>query len=462
MNPFRLGIQCTPYQLFDEGLEPALDALAAAGCDAIHPSAHVYYTPGGQRRSPGEPWSRHLADDHPPRRCTPGPNCRAFAVHDPARFADLGLFHAYPAPADDAFAGRDPFGEIIAAARARWMQVHARWLDGWGLGRLEGIPGWDAVAARTPAGEALPTTCYGSERYREWWRRTVTELVERYPDLAGLYFGFERGSPLSDVLFHGQPPYCFCAACQDRARRHGLDIDEVRRGFDELQAVMHDTAGCPLVAALRVLWRHPALLVWDRLDRAACDAMLAEAGAAARAVRPGFRITALTHTETELVKAVHDDPGLLVPQVDALVARVYGHIGGAREVAGANASGGLLRGLSPAARLELGWWLSGAPGVPPPADILERDGWPVERHGQRVARVVAEAAGKPVLAAFGVDIAHPFPGPRPTPESYIHDGIASIRRAGAAGVILCREYQEIRLAAVRAASAAWVAQSSAG
>lgn|GEM_PF-6058176 len=464
MNPFRLSIQATPPQLLAEGLGPALDFLAARGVDAIHLSTHTYYGVGPEPEWSRQPVPPTWSPDHSPRSHYPGRHGRAWVRHEPSRFRDVGLFHIGPGE-NDPTRGRDIFREILDAASERGLRIHARYLDGWGTCRQDALPGWDEVLVRTLDGGTLPIPCFANPRVREWFRLTAAETAANYPELESFFYGIERGSTFNDVVFqHGQPPYCFCPCCENRARHFGIDPLRAREGYARLHRLCCESRSGNrppdggLTILSRLLVQYPEIMAWDHLERGGVEEMPGIARAAVREARPDCGFGLIAHQCIDPHRAALEDWSLIRGQADYAVLRCYGHINGARLVHNVRerARGSLWAELSEAARFEIAWLALHPENPPmPPPEQLDEEGDPPELLGAIFRRAAAAVGTEtPLFAGLGVDISYPFPERRQTPASYIHSALGTLKHHPPAGVLLCREYCEISGASIEAASSA--------
>jgi hypothetical protein len=105
-------------------------------------------------------------------------------------------------------------------------------------------------------------------------------------------------------------------------------------------------------------------------------------------------------------------------------------------------------------RRELAWRMITSTGAPCPDEEELNQGLSPPHAKAEVAHCHRLCGGKAeVHAAVGVDITHPFEERIQTPPEYVSEIVSAARDAGAASVILCREYQEISGASMRAAAA---------
>jgi hypothetical protein len=88
-------------------------------------------------------------------------------------------------------------------------------------------------------------------------------------DIDGIMWCNERHSPL-DLMINGRAPACFCEHCRRLAMQRGIEVEGVRKAFlevyDFFQKARAEEAFVEgaLIEFLRVLLRHPEVLIWER------------------------------------------------------------------------------------------------------------------------------------------------------------------------------------------------------
>jgi hypothetical protein len=457
MADFSLSIQAAPWSILNEGIDAALDFMQANGLDAIHLNTHTYYGGGGGNRGGYQVWAPdHFVSD--PDKRWQGLECGAWIRHDPDRFADVGLFHKYGGDEPDS----DRFDAIVHAAGKRDMKIFGRYLDGWERNRHE-IPGWTDVLCVSPTGEQLTIPCFNNPRVRRWSRLTMEDIAA-HPHIEGLLYGCERGTPLDDVLLMGQHPYCFCEHCRSEAGKRGIDAQRAAAGFAELSAWARRfrddpdylPATDPLSWLTRFYQRCPDVWAYNEMQTDALLAMEREAAEAYKAAAPGRTFAALTHPASSWYAAMTHEPGLHVGHCDVLAPRLYEHIHGARLVENIRVRDArrFLRCYSEPMRWEIAWRCYAGPEIPVPSDpdVIMAEGIDPDVACMKLAALHARHGTRVSLQALvGVDITHPFTDRRETPEGYTQAICRGAVASGAEGIILCREYQEISGASIRAA-----------
>ncbi len=108
----------------------------------------------------------------------------------------------------DPRAAWDGFGETIRAAKERRMQVHA-WYSPWiykessRAVELREHPDWAAVNAKGVADKE--GVCLARPEVRRFELDLMAQLVERYPDLAGIH--------IEEPGYNWGGPFCYCDYC---------------------------------------------------------------------------------------------------------------------------------------------------------------------------------------------------------------------------------------------------------
>lgn len=453
------GVQIAPVSLFDEGIESCLDRLQeTAAINALFIYSHTYHM--------GMKPPNVLADDHgvpvrdPRTRNLP----RRWVRHQSQAFADQIVQHQ-DVTASHEYADRDLFEEIQRPARERGMKIYARLLEA-GARRKAHIPGYERVLTIDHEGRPGNGPCWNNPHYRDWVFTTVRELVERY-SLDGLQYGAERTGPLSDVLFHGRPPACFCRHCVRRNEDQGIDVQAARRGFQALHILIRQVeSGRPLppdglfTQILRILHRHPAVLSWDyqwfQADEEICTQVHRIAKAAAPAIDSGRHVD---HQRSSLDlfyrSAVSYEQ--IAANADFIKPILYHEAMGPRlrwwvlE----RMQQRVLNDLTLEQSLELFYAVFGHDRTAQPQlDELDARGLGPE-YVEREVRRCRDGAGNAarIYAGIGIDVpwyVEDGMEPRPSDPALLEEVVRRAIDAGADGVLASREYDEMRLSSLKA------------
>jgi hypothetical protein len=460
-KPIWTGVQIGPHSFYDEGFERCLDLLeSTAGVNTVMVYSHSYYSAAGLdgRRAP-----ETLAPDHgvPPK----GRNGRrlpfVWVRSNETPYKDTFLRHTQPDPELE-YAGRDVFNDLLPHCRKRGIKVYARILEPFSPGYAKVIPGWSRILSVDVLGAPGPGTCYNHPAYRAFWQATAEDLLSSY-DLDGLQWGSERNGPLSRLLFHGEPPYCFCQYCLAEARARNIDADRARQGFTELydfvRGMRHGgqkPADGAFIGFLGRLFRYPEILSWESMWRQTHEEFCRQIYSRAKRARPqadvGRHIDHQCSSWDPFYRAEFSY-GEIARDADFLKPILYHDVLGPRfrhwcverlrqsvlgDMSGPEAQSFLYAILGYNARTEPQW------------DDLERQGFSPEYVHSETKRCVQGAAGKcRVYAGIGIDV--PW-SDRTLPADPDRTALAARRalEAGADGILISREYDEMRLPSLQA------------
>lgn len=448
--PLHVGIQVGSHSIYDEGVERLLDTIQdTAGANAIYAYSHDYGGFAPNRRP------EDLADHGV---WLPAPASRRFTpVWSPPNssfYGDTPLRHVRD-PADD-FADRDLFAELVPAARARGIAIHARWLESSGENR---VSGWDAVREVGVDGTALASACFRNPGYQAWHVATVRDLLSTY-DLDGFHFGAERNGPLTQALLWGGPvqPGCFCEHCRAAADEQGIDVEAARRGYRELarfrDGFKDRTAPSAWVAMLAVFLRYPDVLAWERLWQEGKDTLRRAIHDTAKAIRPsaevGWHLWHYT-TSMDIFARASLDYAALAKHSDYIKPVVYHDVAGSR-LHGLITHAYAKRVLHGRNTEEIARHVLWSMGIDPephgPLTTWNDSGLSTQYVADVISTAVASSPGASIRAGIGIDVhGHTLDG-RSGERSAA--ACQAALAAGSDGLILCREYDEMRLDTLRA------------
>lgn len=455
------GIQISPWNFFDEGIGPCLDFIQeTAAIDAIFCYSQSYHF--------GTRPPNILATDHPVQpRSLSGRKLPYLWMKLPREpFRELAIQHETPSP-DTEFTDRDIFRELVEPCRKRGIRIYARILEA-GMRRAHRIPGYTSVRTVTVDGNPGDGPCWNHPDYREWIRVTVEQMMKTYP-LDGLQYGAERVGPLSDVLFRGAEPSCFCRHCIRRNEAAGIDTDSAREGYRQLHRLMQATETNPseiksadgvFAGVLRILMRHPEVLAWYRQWFDADQEIQTMVYRTAKAVSPAadvgqhvdhqrstwdvFYRAAVDYrtmaAENDFIKPIlyHD---ILGPRLrEWVIDRMQQHV---------------LADMSRDLALELFYALFGHDSKSQPGyEALATKGLTPEYVARETERCVRGVDGLArVYAGIGFDVPAYVPGGMerfPSQPETTRSATLAALHAGADGVVASREYEEMSVPNLRA------------
>ncbi|HKV98757.1 MAG TPA: hypothetical protein VJN96_02975 [Vicinamibacterales bacterium] len=452
------GIQMGPHTMLDEGIEHTLDLIAeTAGVNAVMPYSHAYNAalvkPLRDRADHGVPLTDNTGRRFP---------LVWVRTHD-EYYRDTTLRHP-PRDARDAHDNRDLFQELLAPARARKMKVYARVLESSTMSR--GVANYARVVTRDVNDRPTNVACWNHPEYVAFWAATMEDLFKSY-DLDGIQWGAERQGPLMNVIspWNNDPPTCFCEHCQARGRAAGIDPDRAREGFRTLHAyVQGQMAGQPrpadgqFVGFARIMLRYPEILGWEREYRlgreAICDAMYRTVKRVKPAAEVGWHVDHQP-SSWDLVYRAEMSYADMAPHADFIKIIAYHNVLSLRirDWYLPRFQKTILGELPLADSLAVYYAMFGYdPAAEPPLADLGRRGFSPEYVFRETQHSVASAAGKTrIYTGVGFDV----PGSLPDDPDTVYRATLKAFDAGAHGIVVSREYEEMKVSNLRAVGRAY-------
>jgi len=447
------GIQMGPHTILDEGIERTLDLIAGtAAVNAVMPYSHAYNAglvkPLGARADHGVP----LTDNA--RRRFPLVWVRTHEQY----YKDTTLRHQAVAP-DQEHAGRDLFAELAGPARARGMKVYARILESSAMSRV--VANYGTVVTRDVNDRPTSTACWNHPGYVAFWAATVEDLFRSY-DLDGLQWGAERMGPLMNVIspWNNDPPACFCEHCRARGRAAGIDPERARAGYAALhQYVQGQMAGAAhppegmFGGFLRQLIRYPEILGWEyqyRLGREAiCDAMYRRVKQIKPSADVGWHVDHQP-SSWDLVYRAELSYEEMAPHSDFIKFIAYHNVLSPRirDWYLPRFQKTILGEVPLETSLALYYELFGYDRrVEPSLAELGRRGFTPDYVYRETKRSVASANGKAkIYTGIGFDV----PGAPPDDPETVYQATLKAFAGGAHGIVISREYEEMKVEHLRA------------
>jgi hypothetical protein len=456
MTPFN-GIQIGPHTILDEGIERCLDLIQdTAAINALLVYSHTYHD--DLKKPP-----QVLAADHgvPPRDMRSRKLPSVWVRHREEAFKGTVLRHQ---TVDGSFeyAGRDLLAELVEPCRKRGMKLYARILEDGGRVAAQGIGGFSQVLTRDVYGRPSAPACWNHPDYRRFWIATVEDLFRTY-NLDGFQWGAERHGPLMNVLLTARVPFCFCEHCRARGRARGIDVERARRGFEELytyvQALLAGKAkhvDGVFAGALRVLLRYPEILAWEYQYRQSREETEQAMFGAIKNIQPEAQVGwHISHQQSsyDLIYRAELSYADMAPYSDFIKFIAYHDILGPR----------------------IRWWyldrlhnsvLSEAPledslsvyydlfgydkNREPAVDRLDQTGLSPDYVYRETKRSIASAAGRTkIYPGIGFDVPWGSNHVPADPEK-VYECVVKAFEAGADGIVVSREYEEMRVPNLKA------------
>jgi len=449
--PIFVGIQMGPHTMLDEGIDPCLDLIQeAAGINAVLTYSHAFH--GDLRKPAGV-----LAHDHGKSpRINRGRLPSVWVRHHPQYFKHTRL-RIRPTDSSLEYANRDLFAEMVEPARRRGMKVYARILEGSG----SAIENFDGVVTTDVYGKRTRIGCWTNPDYKNFWAAVVEDMFRTY-DLDGFQWGAERMGPLMNVIlpWNDAPPACFCEHCIARGKSKGIDPDRAREGYRNLfEYVRKLIAGGPKPAEgvftvfLRHLIRYPEILAWQYQYRLSREEVAKAMYDAIKAVKPSAQVGwHVDHQPSswDIVYRAEMSYEEMAPYSDFIKLILYhGVLGGRiRSWYLDRFQRTILSELTLEQSLDLYYAFFGYDqNVEPKVDDLARSGLSPDYVYRETKRSAASANRKTkIYSGIGFDV----PGSPPEDPEKIYQATLKAFEAGAGGIVVSREYEEMRLPNLRA------------
>ncbi|MEX2502609.1 MAG: hypothetical protein WD336_09550 [Trueperaceae bacterium] len=264
-----VAMQISPISFIDEGVEEVLDTLQ----NRIGVNTLMIGTVSWLGLKAGRSISHEL--DGWPDHGVPEPFAMkggAYFDPDPAYYHKT-LIKDFKAK-DPEMADRNVLDMVIPEARKRGMKVYIELMEpffkyaGHGSVNNVAIPNLPHCLEVDLFGRIGGEPSTSNPDYRAWIHGMIEDQARNY-DLDGVMWCNERRSPL-DQLIAGQAPTDFSAAARHEATERGIDVERVRIAYREVYDYFQRArAGEPfvdgsLIEFLRVLFRNPEILIWER------------------------------------------------------------------------------------------------------------------------------------------------------------------------------------------------------
>jgi hypothetical protein len=359
------------------------------------------------------------------------------------------------------FGGTDVLARVIPIARRHGIRVFGFVLEDNQLPSLV-APHWEPLyevdhhGNRTTGHPGGP--CFNNPLYQAFALGLVEDYARSY-DLGGIMWGSERQSGLLNTLSLSQSSgtdvsrtTCFCEFCRKKGRDRGIDVERARLGYGEAEKFIQNsrTGGSPRDGYFTEFWRllmkYPEALAWENLWVTSRHEFKAELYHRLKSVNPSllFGWHIWQNMSFSPFQRAEEDYSVLAENCDFLRPALYNNAAGARFlsfVKGANES--IFGDLPPDETLSVLYHQLNYNEAP--YDKLLAAGLSAEYVERETRRAVEGVAGHPVQIWPGVDIDVPVePGEgHCTPES-VGRAVKAVFKGGAGGIILSRNYTEMK------------------
>ena len=359
------------------------------------------------------------------------------------------------------FADVDVLARVIPAARKHGIQVFCFLLEDNAIPAT--VPNWEKLyetdhhgrrTRRHPGGP-----CYNNPYYQNFALGLVEDYARSY-EIGGIMWGSERQSGLLNTLglsqSVGQDPgqtTCFCEFCLRKAKARGIDVERARAGLDAVEKYRQQSASKPrprdgyFTQFWRLLMTYPELLAWENQWVTSRHDFQAAIYHRVKSVNPSLRVGCHVWHNLSFspFQRAEEDYAVLAEFSDFIRPALYNNVAGKRFenfVQGAHSA--LFADLTAEQTFEvLCRQLNYGPEAP--YANLAATGLSAHYVERETRRAVEAVTGHDTEIWPGVDIDVPT-GPgmgRCTPES-VGQAVHAAFRGGARGIILSRNYVEMK------------------
>jgi len=359
------------------------------------------------------------------------------------------------------FGGIDVLARVIPVARKHGIQTFCFLLEDNSLPHLV-APHWEPLyevdhhGRRTKGHPGGP--CFNNPLYQEFALGLVEDYARSY-EISGIMWGSERQSGFLNTLSLSQSSgidvsrtTCFCEFCQKKGRDRGVDVERARRGYDEAEKfVQNSRAGrAPRDGYFTTFWRlllnYPEVLAWENLWVTSRHEFKAALYRKIKSVNPSllFGWHIWQNFSFSPFQTAEENYAVLAEHCDFLRPALYNNVAGGRFLSFVKGGRESIFGdLSPEQTLEVLYRELNYNEAP--YDKLPAAGLSADYVERETRRAVEDSAGHPVQIWPGVDIDVPVePGQgHCTPES-VGQAVKAVFKGGAQGIILSRNYIEMK------------------
>lgn len=357
---------------------------------------------------------------------------------------------------DDTFehARRDLFAELVEPCRKRGIKIYARVLEA----GSRTIANFSKVVTRDIDGNPTGTACWNHPEYIGFWADTMEDLYRSY-DLDGIQWGAERGGPLMNVIcpWDDNPPTCFCEHCRARAKANGIDAERARKGYEELyrfvQGGNRKAVDGVFAGFLRALIRYPEILSWEyqyRLSREEIyDAMFKRVKSIKPTAQVGWHVDHQP-SSWDIVYRAEMSYEEMAPHSDFIKFIAYHNVLAPRirNWYLARFQRTILGELPLEESLNVYYDMFGYDKkVEPRLGELLQKGFSPDYVFRETKHSLASANGKTkIYTGIGFDV----PGSPPDDPETVYQATRKAFEAGANGIVISREYEEMRVENLKA------------
>jgi hypothetical protein len=324
--------------------------------------------------------------------------------------------------------------------------------------------------------------CTNSPDYRQFYLSVIEDQLRHYP-IEGIKFNLERNGPLSSVLvgnyaatFHYRKPLapvCFCPHCLEMAKSRGINIDRARQGWMELLEFSERSwrearkKGDPFagdgpslgktrddkpfadgyfITFLRIIMKYPEILQWNQMWYNSLFSLYAEAYGLVKMIGPERKlgIHVWHHRAFSIFERAMYDYSEIKRFADWIKPKMDNTCAGFRFRQDVRRYTQALFYDRDFEKSYQAWCTMLGWDHELPSEELPTSGMSLEYLKRDTATAIEAVDNEvPIYPGIGIDFPAPSNTYTYTPEK-IRDSLITVYQTGVKGVILCRNYYEMK------------------
>jgi hypothetical protein len=358
------------------------------------------------------------------------------------------------------FGGVDVLEKIIPVAQKHGLRVYPFILEDNALPAT--VKNWESLyevdhhGRRTAGHPGGP--CLNHPGYQNFTLGLVEDYARSY-DIGGIMWGSERQGGLLNTLGLSQSSgidpgrtTCFCEFCLQKGKARGIDAERARSGFDAMEGfVRNSRAGQKprdgyFTEFWRLLLRYPEVLAWENLWATSRHEFQAAIYRRVKGVNPALQSGwhVWQNVSFSPFQRAEENLADLAGCSDFIRPALYNNVAGGRFASFVKgACGSVFGDLTPEAAAEM--FFQQLNYREAAYDKLAATGFSADYVERETRRAVGAVTGHPVQIWPGVDIDVPAGAGEShcTPES-VAAAVKAAFKGGATGIILSRNYTEMK------------------
>jgi hypothetical protein len=444
-----IAIQLGARAFVDEGVDKVLDTLQEkAGVNVIMPAIYTYGEGMAGRQMPGQPHTDHGIQEY--AEVVGGsytklhPEFYANSVIKDVRAPELGDF--------------DILADVIPKAKARGIQTYALFEEKY---NPKLMPNFEKIAEVDIYGRLGTDPCFNNPNARIFLMSLVEDWTKSN-DLDGLMWESERQGPLNTVIgahfaktrtSSRRSLSCFCEYCEKKCQSHGIDFERTKEGFLALDAWVNEVWGKSrksdgsFVMFWRLLLQYPELLAYERFWFRSQEEVYGLIYGTVKGIKPKMQVGwHIMHLVTmSPFYSADQNYARLAHFADFIKPSPYNNCGGPRMAQYVkNVQQTVFHDFTPEEVLQMHYKLMGYENEPKLEELPKR-GLSADYVAKETRRALNDVQGAvPIYPGIDIDIPTELSEKRTTAADVKAATLAALK-AGAQGVVLSRNYAEMRL-----------------